>query len=287
MQILESLTLNLWIGQIEAFHRLGHRAGDHQPGEPFIVRGHDVPRRLIAAGFLNQFFIGIHVSWPQLALGHITHGKFPPFARLIDALEKALALFLQRHIEKEFQNQCAVARQMPLEGADIVEAVLPDFLAGNRVRQSLARQVFAMHADGQHFLVVRTIENADTAALGQRLADAPEKIVVEFFLARRLERMNLHALRIDAAHDVLDDAVLAGGIHGLKHQQHRPFVVGVEFFLQFREPLDALAEQRLGVLLVDRQAAAFGRVMIGQTELARFVDAKLFGEFGELHEMFS
>ena len=61
----------------------------------------------------------------------------------------------------------------------------------------------------------------------------------------------------------------------------------IELLLSANEPLDALAEQRLGVLLVDRQAAAFGRVMIGQTELARFVDAKLFGEFGELHEMFS
>ncbi len=42
------------------------------------------------------------------------------------------------------------------------------------------------------------------------------------------EAENLAALRIDAGHDVLDGAVLAGGVHRLKNQQQRTVVVGVE-----------------------------------------------------------
>ena len=51
------------------------------------------------------------------------------------------------------------------------------------LRQVLARQDFRMHAHHQHFLVVRAVEDADAPALGQRLGDAPEEIVIEF-LAR-------------------------------------------------------------------------------------------------------
>ena len=60
---------------------------------------------------------------------------------------------------------------------------------------------------------------------GSRLRGAPEEIVVELLGARRLEGMHLAALRIDARHHVLDDAVLAGRIHRLEDHQHRPAVL--------------------------------------------------------------
>ncbi len=65
--------------------------------------------------------------------------------------------------------------------------------------------------------------------------------MIELLCARRLERMHLAALRIDARHDVLDDAILAGRIHALQHDQHRPVVVGIEPFLQLGEALGVLA----------------------------------------------
>ncbi len=66
---------------------------------------------------------------PELALGDVVHGELPALGRLIDAVEKALALFVLRDVEEELQDQRAVARQMPLEGADVVETLLPDILA--------------------------------------------------------------------------------------------------------------------------------------------------------------
>ena len=75
---------------------------------------------------------------------------------------------------------------------------------------------------------------------------APQEIVVQFFGRRRLERIHLAALRIDARHDVLDGAVLAGRVHRLEDQQHRPAVVGVESILQFGQPDHAAFHQVLG-----------------------------------------
>ena len=56
---------------------------------------------------------------------------------------------------------------------------------------------------------------------------------------RLLERGHLAALRIDARHDVLDRAVLAGRIHRLEDEQQRPAVLRVQHVLLLGEPLHA------------------------------------------------
>ena len=58
--------------------------------------------------------------------------------------------------------------------------------------------------------------------------------MIELLVARRLERVHLAALRIDARHHVLDRAVLAGRVHRLEHREHRPAVLRVELLLQCR-----------------------------------------------------
>ena len=68
--------------------------------------------------------------------------------------------------------------------------------------------------------------------------------MVELFVPGLLEREDLRALGIQPAHDVLDDAVFAGRVHCLEDEQKRPAILGVEFFLQRREPLDACGEPR-------------------------------------------
>ena len=50
----------------------------------------------------------------------------------------------------------------------------------------------------------------------------------ELLGAGRLVGVDLAALRIDAGHHVLDDAVLACGVHALQNDKHRPSAVGVE-----------------------------------------------------------
>ena len=101
----------------------------------------------------------------------------------------------------------------------------------------------------------------------------------------RLEGVHLAALRVDAAHDVLDGAVLAGGIHGLEHQQQRVLVLGVEPLLHLGEVDHALAQCGLRALLVAgafavvaSEDADIARVVVAQAEALAAVDAVGLGE---------
>ena len=76
---------------------------------------------------------------------------------------------------------------------------------------------------------------------------------------------------------MLDDAVLAGRVHALQHDQHRPAVLGIEPFLQVAEALDVLGEHRLGVVLVDVETAGVGGIERGEPEPVGIVDAEALG----------
>ena len=116
-------------------------------------------------------------------------------------------------------------------------------------RQLLLREELRVHADDERLLVVAAIEDPDAAALRQALHAAPQVVVVEVLAARRLEREDLAALRVHARHHVLDRAVLAGRVHRLEDQQHRPAVLRVELVLEFREHIDAQRERFLRLRL--------------------------------------
>ena len=140
LQILERLAGHLRIFELEPVQRLHQRRRHHHAREPLVVGRHHVPRRFGAAGLADRFLVGRHVFRPQLALGDVAQRELPALVRLVDAVEEALALFLARDVEEELEDQRAVAREMLLEGADIVEAVLPDVLAAELSRQPLSRR---------------------------------------------------------------------------------------------------------------------------------------------------
>ena len=103
--------------------------------------------------------------------------------------------------------------------------------------------------------------------------------MVEVLSRRLLEREHLASLRIDARHDVLDGAVLAGRIHRLKHEQQRPAVLGVEHVLLFREPLDAAGEQLGRLALAQLETAGVSRINALQTEALALGDAEWINVF--------
>ena len=117
-----------------------------------------------------------------------------------------------------------------------------------------------MDPDDQDFLVVGAVEDADVAALGQLLLVAPQVVVVEVGAGRDLEAADLDALRVDAAHDVADRAVLAGRVHRLEDHHHAVGVLGGQAHLVLGQILDALGEDGLGLLRVD--LAGPGRVEV-------------------------
>ena len=74
-------------------------------------------------------------------------------------------------------------------------ALLPDLLRQALVGDVLRAEQLGMHADDEHFLVVRAIEDADVTPAREHARGAPQKIVIELLRRRRLERVHLAALR--------------------------------------------------------------------------------------------
>src|SRR5438105_1030483 len=106
---------------------------------------------------------------------------------------------------------------------------------------------------------MRAAEHADHARVRQPPLDAPEELVPLVLRRRRSERRDLRALRIDLPDDVLDRAVLAGGVEPLQHEQKAALSTGaavrVEHLLQLTQPRRELRLQ----LRACRLAAAVDR----------------------------
>src|SRR5215471_19011226 len=129
-----------------------------------------------------------------------------------------------------------------------------------------------MHPRHQAFLVIGTVEDADAAAPGQRKHGAPQVIMLQLEGGRLFEACDLAALRIDAFEDVLDRRVLAGRVHPLQDQKHRPAVLGVKLLLEFAQELAVGLETLFGLLLVE--AALRARLVRPEVKFARAVDAE-------------
>src|SRR6476661_8518886 len=118
-------------------------------------------------------------------------------------------------MQEELQHPCPVAGEMAFKCADIVEATLPQIPALQFIWQSLLFQQFGMDAHNEVFFVIGAVEYPDARALRQPVWSPPEEIMVQFFRAALLERVDLGPLRVETRHDVLDHAIFAGSIHRL------------------------------------------------------------------------
>ena len=258
--------------QVELFERGDDRRADYHPREPFVVGRHHMPWRHRRRSVADDVLIDRLVSRPQRALGDVPHRELPVFGRLLQPLQKALALFLFGDVEKEFQDHGAVARQIALHRGNVLEAFAPDIAGDQPSRNLLFGENVGMYPRDQAFLVIGTVEDSDPAPLRQRNLAAPEKIMVEFVRGRLLERGDRAALRIDVLEDALDRGVLARGIHPLKDHQQRPAVLGVKPFLKIVQPLPVGVEDLFGFFLVETALLA-GLVRL-EVKLAGSVETK-------------
>jgi hypothetical protein len=100
-----------------------------------------------------------------------------------------------------------------------------------------------VHPHDQHLLVLGPVEDADPAPRGQGALVPPQEVVAQFLGGRLLERPDLHGLRVDPAHHVLDRAVLARRVDALQHQQQAERVLGGQPVLVTGEQLHPLGQQ--------------------------------------------
>jgi hypothetical protein len=187
---------------------------------------------------------------------------------------RAPALLLLRDVEKELADRCSVPGEVMLKGIDVLVAMLPDILLEELARHLLLLEQLAVHSDHEDLLVVGAVEDADAPPFGERLHAAPEVVMVELLVRWSLEGVDLAALRVHAAHDVLDRAILPGRVHGLKDQEKRPAVLRVEPLLEAAQELYAVLEELASLLLLFRfEMPGVRRIGFPQTESLAIIDS--------------
>ena len=73
--------------------------------------------------------------------------------------------------------------------------------------------------------------------------------MIEFLFGGGLEAEDLGGLGIEAAHHVLDRAVLPGGVHRLEHEQQRVLILRVENLSEIEEAFAQEPQQFFGALV--------------------------------------
>src|SRR5215468_9584205 len=181
-QFLLFFRVDLRVGEIELLHRFHNRRGDHQPCKPLLVGWHHEPRRVLRCGGANRFLVCAHVVAPELTFVYIRSREFPVLLGSIEALHKALLLFLARQQQEKLEDNDSLTSEVMLEVRDISEPLVPYVLPDKRLGYLLLFQDLLVHAQNQDLLVIGAVEYPDPPPLWQRLAIAPHEVVIEILL---------------------------------------------------------------------------------------------------------
>ena len=256
-----------------------------------MVRRHHIPRRPRGGGGADRLLVGGPVLVPVPALGQIASRELPVLGGVVQALEKSLLLLLAGEVQEDLHDPGAGAGKVALEGVDVLVAVLPHGLRGpvtGGVKPAV--QQLGVHPDHQDLLVVGAVEDPDPPTLGERLAVAPQEVMLELLGGGLLERLHIATLRVHPRHDVLDGPVLAGGVHGLEDDQQGVAVARPQQLLGRRQLIDVglevLLGHPLGLLLAGPQPVSRGRLGAPLLEAGRLPrgDLQLLDDgLAELH----
>jgi hypothetical protein len=174
---------------------------------------------------------------PVATLDEVGRRELPVLGGVVDPRQQTLALLAGGEVEEDLDHADAAGGEVLLPLVDRPEAPLPDVLPPGLGGQVLPLQVLRVHPNHQHLLVVRAVVDADDPAGGKVTRVAPEEVVIELVRRGDLEAAHPHALRVDAAHHVLDRTVLAGGVECLQDDQHAVGVLGRQARLILAEQL--------------------------------------------------
>src|SRR5271166_1925200 len=129
LQFLLLLRVDRRVSEVEFLNRFHNSCCDGEPGKPFVVSRHHVPRCAFRRGSPNCFLERVFVVAPKLALVHVGGREFPMFVWPIEALHEALLLLLARHMQEELKNDRPLPSEVILEVRDIEEPFVPDAFA--------------------------------------------------------------------------------------------------------------------------------------------------------------
>src|SRR5207248_3249570 len=107
-----------------------------------------VPRRILSAGPRKRLLVGLHVLWPQRAIGVIGLADLPLALRILETLPEAVELLVLADVQEDLDDVCPAVDQVVFEIADPTVTLRPDAFGYEVV-----------HTHHQHVLVMRAIED--------------------------------------------------------------------------------------------------------------------------------
>ncbi|MCY1230940.1 hypothetical protein D9M72_433740 [compost metagenome] len=127
-----------------------------------------------------------------------------------------------------------------------------------------------MDAVDEHILIVGAVKHAHHAGRGYFLFDPPEEVVGLFLIGGRLERLELHTLRVHGTHDVSHNAALPRRVHSLEDQQDAlgaaEFGFGEQLLLEGGKFAVEFGQEGLSVGFAARVPRRGIRIDVGQPE---------------------
>jgi uncharacterized membrane protein len=190
-----------------------------------------------------------------ISLGEIFDVELPVLLGVVQpGLQPLLLLFLG-DVQHELEDRRTAVGQELFEVADVLVALAPDIFRHKVV-----------YADDEHVFIVRTVEDADHALCRGGFVDAPEIVVSALDGAGGFEAGDRAALRVYAAEDVPDRAVLSAGVNGLQNDEQRALGFGVEHFLKIRQLLQIFRRSFFCIVAIVEVAFVIG-VDLGELEL--------------------
>ncbi len=89
----------------------------------------------------------------------------------------------------------------------------------------------------------------------------------QFFRRGHFEIPDMAPSRVDAVHDMLDGAVLAGGVHPLQDNEHALLACAIQQFLLALQFRFQLGLQRIGFFMLD--AVGVIGIVVAEIDVAR------------------
>src|SRR5271170_2087427 len=154
---------------------------------------------------------------PKLALFVIALADLPMAHRIVQPCLEARELLVGRNVKEELDDERVVGPQLPLEIVDQIIALRPNLFGHDLV-----------HPRNQHVFIMGAVENYHLAVSGSLTMNAPEEIVSQLLRGRLLEADYRTSLRVHPIDHVTADAVLAGGVDSLEHDQYGSLMLGVQ-----------------------------------------------------------
>src|SRR6516165_11777655 len=74
--------------QTHLIHSISDDLRNSEVAKPLVVRGNDVPGRMLGAGRCNSVLVRLHILWPQLALGVVAFADLPMPRRVLEPLRE-------------------------------------------------------------------------------------------------------------------------------------------------------------------------------------------------------